>query len=176
MWGTVMVRIEEASCKDIDEIVFLKQSIWNEMKNKDWYVISGTNKEFLNDVLKREGMILKAVDGDTIVGFLIIENHLNADSEIIKKLHLEKDIDFCIEMDNAGVKREYRGNKLQEQMLKEAEVKMTSKYKIKYILATVHPDNKASLRSLLSMGYQIQSLEEMYQGKKRYIVYKNIGL
>ena len=41
------ISIEEATINDIDEIINLKKKIWNDLENKDWYVIDGTNKEFL---------------------------------------------------------------------------------------------------------------------------------
>ena len=41
------VTITEATINDIDEIIKLKKDVWNRMKNKNWYVINGTNKDFL---------------------------------------------------------------------------------------------------------------------------------
>ena len=38
--------------KDFDEILKLKQDIWNNMDNKEWYFIDETNKEFLKRELE----------------------------------------------------------------------------------------------------------------------------
>ena len=41
------IQILEASITDIDEIIQLKEYVWDKIENKDWYVIDGINKQFL---------------------------------------------------------------------------------------------------------------------------------
>lgn len=169
------VLIKEATIKDIDEILKLKKDIWDKLENKEWYVIDGTNRDFLNRELQNNGLILKAINNNKIVGFLIIRNCLKKDNSIIQKLHFENKADMCIELSNGAVDSEYRGNNLYIEMAKKAEEIMINRYNKKYILATVHPDNMASLKSLLKIGYKIICKSKMYDNLDRYILLKDLN-
>ena len=167
-------QIKEATIKDVDEILKLKKDIWEKLENKEWYVIDGTNKEFLNRELENNGLILKAISNNKIVGFLIISNYLKKDSFIIQKLHFEDKTDMCIELSNGAVDIKYRGNNLYIEMAKMAEEIIINRYNKKYILATVHPNNMASLNSLLKIEYKIICKSKMYGNLDRYILLKKL--
>lgn len=166
--------ITKASINDIDEIIKLKKKVWDNMENKNWYVIDGTNKEFLERQLKNNGLILKAIDCDKIVGFLIIENDIKKERTIIKHTHLENEANNCIELANVAVDYQYRGNNLYTLMALKAEEIMVKKYNTKYILSTIHPDNMASMKSLLKIGYEVICRTKMYGNKDRCILIKKI--
>ena len=44
--------ITEVRIDDIEEIIKLKLKIWKRMDNKDWYVIDGTDYEFIKKQMK----------------------------------------------------------------------------------------------------------------------------
>lgn len=169
------IQIIEASINDIDEIIKLKKQVWDKMKNKDWYVIDGTNKEFLAKQLKNNGLVLKAIYNNKIIGFLIVENNIQNTNPIIKLTNLENEIDNCMELLNVAVHQEYRGNHLWSLMAIKAEEMMVRKYNKKYILSTVHPDNIASMKSLLNIGYKVVCTTKMYGNKDRCILLKTIS-
>ena len=79
------ILIEEATVNDIDKIIKLKQEVWDKLENKDWYIIDSINQEWLKKRLENSGIIIKAVDKNKIVGFLIINNSLKKEKDIIKK-------------------------------------------------------------------------------------------
>lgn len=168
------ILIEEATINDIDTIIQLKKDIWDNLENKAWYVIKGTNQKFLKKELENNGLILKAINGDEIVGFLIMCNTLTKESSIIQKLHLENEVNMCIELSNSAVDMKYRGNNLYIKMAKKAEEIIKNRYNKKYILATVHPDNMASLKSLQKIDYKIICKSKMYENLDRYILLKHI--
>ncbi len=114
------ILIEEATINDIEEIVKLKKDIWDKLENKEWYVIDGTNQDFLKKQLENNGLILKAINNDKIIGFLIICNDLKKDSSIIQKLQLENEVNMCIELTNGAVHDKYRGNNLYTELVKQA--------------------------------------------------------
>lgn len=169
------ILIEEATINDIEEIVKLKKDIWNKLENKEWYIIDSTNQEYLKNQLENNGIIIKSINKNKIVGFLIITNDLKKEEDIIKKVHLEEKVDGCIELANGAVDSEYRGNNLYIKMAKKAEKIIKSRYQKKYILATVHPDNFASLNSLLKIGYEVKCKTKMYGNLDRYIVIKELN-
>lgn len=46
---------------------------------------------------------------------------------------------------------------------------------IKFSVATIHPDNKASLHTFTSIGYEIIAEKEMYHCKRSCIVMKQFN-
>ena len=169
------ILIEEATINDIDKIIKLKQEVWDKLENKDWYIIDSINQEWLKKRLENSGIIIKAVDKNKIVGFLIINNSLKKEKDIIKKVNLEEQTDICIELSNGAVDSAYRGNHLYIKMIQKAEKIIKSRYHKKYILATVHPDNIASLNSILKIGYEVKCRTKMYGDLDRYIVIKELN-
>ena len=170
------IEILEATEKDLLDIIKLKQDIWNEMEHKEWYVIDGTNEAFLKKLLQNEGLILKAIEKEknNIIGFLIVEKKISPNSQLAQIIFPLK-IEECIEISNVGVHPNYRGRSLQRKMIQKAERLMLKKdNQIKFSLATVHPDNQASLHNLITLDYQVKMEAELYHGKKRYIVVKKL--
>lgn len=170
------ILIKEATVNDIGEIIKLKREIWDKLENKDWYVISGTDSNCLRGELENNGIILKALDCGKIIGFIIMCNSLAKENEIVKKLHLENEVNMCIELCNGAVDAEYRGNNLYTEMAKKAEEIIINRYEKKYILATVHPDNLASLKSLVKIGYKVICKTKMYGNLDRCILIKRLNL
>lgn len=163
--------------KDLHEIIKINEEIWRELQNKELYYIEGTDEKFINDVLVNNGLLLKAVDIKTakIVGFLIVKRKIDKNAEIMQAF-FKDNVEEYIEMDTVGVLTSYRGMHLQQKLILEAE-KMIRDRKdkfVKYSIATVHPNNIASLKSLLNIGYEIIEEKVMYNNKRRYIVKKRL--
>ena len=169
------ITITKATEQDLLEIISLKQNIWNEIENKEWYEIRGTTESFLKRILHENGLILKAINPENkIIGFLIVEGYLREDSELVRKTHIQNRNEY-IEMTNAGVSQNYRGLGLQRKMiLKAEELMLKANDNIKFSIATVHPDNKASYNTLTNIGYKKITEKELYSGKRRYIVVKKL--
>lgn len=163
--------------KDLHEIIKINEEIWRELQNKELYYIEGTDEKFINNVLLDSGLLLKAVDIKTskIVGFLIVKRKIDKNAEIMQAF-FKDNVEEYIEMDTVGVLTSYRGMHLQQKLILEAE-KMIRDRKdkfVKYSIATVHPNNIASLKSLLNIGYEIIEEKVMYNNKRRYIVKKRL--
>ena len=139
------ILIELANLNDIDEIIDLKQKVYDEMDNKEWYFIDSIDNKYLENLLNEEkGFVIKLTYDKKIIGFLIIILKLKEDSNIITYSNLKDKVKYCAELGNGAISSEYRGNKLLQKMILEAE-KLIKNNNYKYILSTVHPDNKASL-------------------------------
>lgn len=168
------ILIELANLNDIDEIIDLKQKVYDEMDNKEWYFIDSIDNKYLKNLLNEEkGFVIKLTYNKKIIGFLIIILKLKEDSNIITYSNLKDKVKYCAELGNGAISSEYRGNKLLQKMILEAE-KLIKNNNYKYILSTVHPDNKASLNSQLNLGYKILCRTKMYGDKDRDILIKEI--
>ena len=71
------ITITKATEQDLLEIISLKQNIWNEIENKEWYEIRGTTESFLKRILHENGLILKAINPEKAEK-LLKENKENA--------------------------------------------------------------------------------------------------
>lgn len=168
------IKIQQANKNDIDRILAIKLELWEQLKNKDLYEVNGITKDFLLYQLYNDGLLLKCMDKDTMIGFAIIKRKIKSDSPILSHL-AHDDIEEWIEMSNMGVLPEYRGMHLQQKMIIEAENMMKARFnKIKYSIATVHPANMASLKSFLNNGYKKVKEIKLYGGKDRCIVMKSL--
>lgn len=168
--------LEKASKEDIDEIVKLKLDVYENLENKDWYEVAGTTEKFLNELLDNGGLLLKATitNSSRIVAFLMVKNKIKKDGDVLKSI---KNInpDECVEMCNCAVLSEFRGNKLQQRLILMAERMMHTEYSnVKYSVATVHPDNVFSINSFVNLGYKKIGEADLYDGKKRCIMKKDL--
>lgn len=167
-------KIVEGSIEDIKQVIELGTSIRSNMEHKEWYSIDLLKYEKILDKLHHGSILMKALDGEKMIAFLIVERYIAPTCELAKEISKEE-LEVSIEMDNAGVLEAYRGNHLEQKMILEAEKQMKKiDPKIKYSYATVHPDNLASLKSLENIGYQRCKKKYMYGGFIRYIMKKEI--
>lgn len=74
-------------------------------------------------------------------------------------------------MDTVVVMQRHRGHRLQERMLRFAEEQLAPG-KAYCLMATVSPENIASLRSFQRTGYRILTTKKKYGGYLRHIMYK----
>lgn len=88
---------------------------------------------------------------------LLAEDNLGYDIGLTDKRDLKK----VVHMDSCVVLPELRGNRLMEQLLSTAIHYYKSKGFTR-IMATVHPDNKPSIRSLQAVGLQVIMTKEKY--------------
>lgn len=177
IYGKGDFTLKKASKEDIDEIIKLKLDVYEKLENKDWYEVVGTTKEFLSELLDKGGLLLKATlaNSSRIVAFLMVKNKIKKDGSLSK---LIKDInpDECAEMCNSAVLPEFRGNKLQRRLILMAEKIMLNEHSnIKCSIATVHPDNVFSINSFINLGYKKIGEADLYDGKKRCIMKKDLN-
>lgn len=114
-----------------------------------------------------------AEDGDRVAGvFCLIYPGL-------KPFNLGWDLAFddeqlrrVVHMDTAAVHPDYRGRKLQNRLMAEAERELRRQGR-RVLLCTVHPENQYSIRNVLKQGYTIVKKLEKY-GSIRYILRKDL--
>lgn len=163
----VIMKYRFATVDDIDAIYDLIQRVGSE--SPDFYHYS-TDKAFYADLIKNNPCVV-CYDKDKIVGSFISYAG-NDDINNVYKLAGVGDVNSAVMFKNYQVDPEYRGRKIGMTM-----GGMLWSYFIKdydVAVATVHPYNIASVKSLTHLGFEIVTITEMFEGKHRYIMRKNL--
>lgn len=168
-------RAVEADLADIQALLAKTTAM---MENPDWFYEGG--KEFVRTCLKEDETAGYAVTARTkkegiLAGCFLVEipgdvsYNLGRDLEFTKEQLMES-----AHMDTAAVDPLYRGHQLQDRMMEACEEEMKRRG-IRYLLATVHPDNPYSLANVQKRGYEIRATKEKYGKSLRHILCKEIG-
>lgn len=167
--------IRRADKQDLDAIVSLMEMVKAGMTRPEWYVTE--SREWVELRLDELGFIILAETehGET-AGFFIVDfpgrGNGAAEDNLGKELLLsEEGLRLTAHMDSAAVHPDFRGNHLQDRMLKAAEAELQN-HPEQYLLCTIHPDNHSSLNTMLRNGYVIIKTAEKYGGLCRHILYK----
>ena len=170
-----MVVIEKASPKDADEIVALINKVHETMEHQEWFVINSA-EDYQKCLDGEHGVGFKAVDTETgrIAGVFTAvipedkETNLGYDVGFGRE-----DADLCAIMDTAAILPEYRGQNLQYRTMMATEEYLKQKG-YRYLLCTVHPENRFSLHNVLKQGYEIKDTKEKYGGYLRHVLLKEL--
>lgn len=167
--------IERARKEDAKEIAEVIWNVWEEMEEKQWFVVD--SKEYTCKILMEERAIAyKAVEKEngkiagifTVIFPGILEENLGNDIGLNRE-ELEK----VAHMESAAILPIYRGNGLQYHLMQAAEIDLAKKG-YHYLMCTIHPDNKFSKDNVMRQGYRIVKTTEKYGGYMRHILLKRI--
>lgn len=163
----------KADVKDADDIFDVMRRVTEALPDKSLYVCD--DLEYVRTLLQTGGFGVVACNSsnEVIAIFLFRYPHMSEDN-LGRDINLSEDqLDSVVHMDSAAVLPEYRGQHLQEKMLRYAE-KLIDTSLYHYFLATVSPDNPASYLSLERNGYSHIITKEKYGGLQRRIYLKEI--
>ena len=182
--------IRKCGKEDIDTIVGLIQTVYEQMEQKEWF--AADNSEYTRKMLAEgRGTAWMAVEKKsgqpagvfmTAIPFppgeMISEQEGNAQEDYEENLGRdiglpESELGKVAHMDSAAVLPSFRGFHLQRRLMKTAEEEL-QREGFRYLCCTVHPDNKSSLQSVLSQGYRIAKTCEKYGGFPRHILVREL--
>lgn len=171
--------IRRAVMEDLDPIVTMMEEIKAGMEHPEWYVID--HRDRMRRHIEDEGFILVAETADgMLAAFFMVDfpgarpkdSEDDLDENLGEELCLDDaQLDLVVHMDSAAVRPEYRGHHLQGRLLEAVERELENDPG-EYYLCTVHPDNHASLNTMLRHGYVIIRTKEKYGGLRRHVLYK----
>ena len=164
--------MRKAVPEDIPGIMNIMDSAKTDLDDPDWFVAD--DEAFVRSHVDGDGFIVVAEsEMNSIAGFFLVkvprlEENLGTFLDFT-----EEELEKVLVMDSAAVDRRYRGNGLQGRMLEAAE-RMAVPGKYKYLMCTVHPENKYSLQNMQKHGYEIKRTVYCYGGLKRHILLKKL--
>lgn len=172
--GIVTCTISTLKEEHLDQIISLQEEVVKTIENKDFY-FKTEDSEFKEIITNEENICL---------GYFNERNELIAYGIFVKPSPLKNyalDINLEEELlplvghiDSTIVHPNYRGNALQKYLIEAIEEKI-DRSKFSVLCSTVHPENKASLKTSLKLGYKIKGEKEKYGGLRRYILMKEIN-
>lgn len=169
------IRIEKAGPADYEAIISLIEEVWQQLDRKEWFVAD--NAQYTRELLSSgTGRAYKAVDCDTgrLAGIFIAVLPGTSRENLGYDIGLPQDeLSLVAHMDTAAVLPEYRGQKLQYRLMQMAEEEL-KKEGLRYLMCTVHPQNRYSRENVLRQGYEVAATKEKYGGYLRDILLKRL--
>lgn len=161
-----MIKIRQLYETDVDEVFDLIQTVGKEKEGDSTFAYSTDKSYYLNMI--KNNYCVGCFLNDKLISSLLTNRGID-DLEVCNSAGLTDDeISKTLMFETCQVLPKYRGNGIQVRLCKEVYKNIREGYK--YILATVHPDNIASLKSLQKLGFRIYKEAELYGGLKRYIM------
>ena len=164
-------RIRPALPKDDYNILKIMNRAVADSKDKSLFIPDDLS--LIRSILDSEGFGLIALDyqDNPVAYLLVLFPRLSPENLGYDLGFSEKQLLQAAHMDSLAVYPEHRGRRLQKSLITRAEKLLDSTYP--YRLATVSPQNSASLKSFLDCGYEIQLTKEKYGGHIRHILMKS---
>lgn len=168
-----MEHIIYATKEDIAEIKRVMDIGLATTKEEDWYATD--DEAFIARHISEDGYILKYIVDDKLAGFLLVRYPGSAEDNLGRYLidWTEEQLLKVVHMESAAVLPEYRGKKIQKQLLVAAE-EIEQKRGARCLMATVHPENIYSLDNLKQLGYKCLLETEKYGGLRRKVLCKKL--
>lgn len=159
---------------DITKLLELNQLVFDNLDRSDLFELD--SPEFFDKHLSTGGIIYGCFVEDTLIADVVtVIPGLNKDN-LGYDIGLSEDmLKKVVHLESVVVHPSYRGNGLQVLLCKLIEdIALGLGYE--HFLATVHPKNIFSLTNLLSLGLKVNKFVLKYEGKERYIVYKQLQI
>lgn len=166
------ITIRKGTLADTERFITFLDSVRASMEHKEWFYLDPP--EVVRGMMEAGIMELwLAMDGEKIAGVLDILH------PGLEEFNYGYDLDFSqeklmqvVNMDSAAVHPDYRGQGLQRRLLETAEKELRGMGE-RFLLCTIHPENRFSLNNALKQGYDIQKTLSKY-GSVRHVLCKKI--
>lgn len=161
-----------ANEEDFPEICRMVQLAGKIVPVQEWF--EAEDEAFLAKHICREGFTLLAKKDGKTVAIMIVRIPGMAEDNLGKYLKISKEeMKRVAHLEIAVVEPEYQGCGLQYDLFCQAE-EIIKRKKMRYLMATVHPDNIYSLRNMEKLGMKAVLETKKYGGKQRYIMCKTL--
>ena len=168
-------RIRKACAEDYQVFADVIRAAWEAMEQKEWFMAD--NAEYTYQMLTgNKGTGYKAVDllsGQVAGVFMTVVPGMEEDNMGYDIGLPEGELPLVAHMDSVAVLPPYRGRGLQRRLMEAAEADLREQG-YRYLMCTVHPDNRYSRNNVIRQGYEAVMVKEKYGGHLREIFLKRI--
>jgi len=168
--------IEKAVPEDYLIVADVIQSVWQQIQQKDWFV-ADDSEYTCHMLIEGNGIGYKAFEKDSgaLAGVFLAALPGNGEENLGRDIGLpEMELGKVAHMETIAILPEYRGNGLQHSLMKTAEEELR-KQGYRYLMCTVHPENRYSKNNIINQGYQVVLTKEKYGGYVRDILLKKLS-
>ena len=163
--------IRLATTKDIDMVY---QMMYHEVKtgNNQFFVPETEDSRHLH--VSNQGITLLYEKNNIIGGYLILRKPFQDVDNLARDINFPpENYNLVAHMESLLVTDSFRGQGIGKKLMIQGEhiLKQQGFY---YLLATVHPENMGSLKTMLSLDYEMIATKEKYGGKIRHIMKKEL--
>lgn len=169
-------RIEKAAESDYLLFAGIIETVHEKLEQKEWF--AADNAEYTYRMLKSgNGIGYKAVEEASreVAGIFLVTFPKDSEENLGRDIGLgEEELSLVAHMDSVAILPEYRGWGLQRRLMQHAEKELTEKG-YRYLMCTVHPENRYSRKNVTDQGYTAVKTALKYGGYLREILLKQIG-
>ena len=152
-------QFRRANEEDLPEICRIVKLAGESVPVKEWF--EAEDEEFLAKHIREEGFTLLAKKNGQTAAIMIVRIPGLAEDNLGEYLKI------------AVVVPEYQGYGLQYELFCQSEAIVKNK-QMRYLMATVHPDNIYSFRNMEKLGMKAVLETKKYGGKRRYVMSKTL--
>lgn len=172
---TAGFKISRAGYEDIGDILEIEKLAFEKLADKSWYVTDDIT--FMERHIEKEGFILKAAWEGRTAAFLAVRFPRTAEDSLFPYARDRYGIPqtercLCAHMESVAVHPDFYGCRLLDKLLQAAVEEAAAHYHMKYMMATVHPENLFSRRGFESNGFTPIAEAVKYGGLNRLIYCK----
>ena len=165
-----MMEIRKALASDAPQIFSIMNAVANETKDTGRFI--GDSLQYIISHIENDGCIFVCESTGAIAGFIIIDIPGDKPHNLGLDIGLSGNkLTTVAHMDSIALLPKFRGLGISKALIQHGEEYLKGLGYTNF-LATVHPDNAASLNSFLSLGYKIKSTVPKYGNFLRHIIYK----
>ncbi|GIN90285.1 hypothetical protein J22TS1_13360 [Siminovitchia terrae] len=174
--NSIPYQVRRLSTSDIAQILAMQDIVVQTLENKD--ILQPLSFEEFQFITDGNGILIGAFADQKLIAFrALLVPSVDADDHLGLDIGLQKnELQDVIYQEISNVHPDYRGNRLQQQLAQLIMQELSKEEQTyKYICATVMPFNIPSLKDKFSQGMMITALKEKYEGRLRYVFYKQLG-
>ena len=153
----------------------LIHQVWEELPHKDWFAIDEPG--YLSRILSLEStLVFEACTTDgQLAAVCILVQPESEEENLGQYAHLPRsEWHQVMHVDMAATLPAYRGHSLQCRLMAHAANFVCRNMDTLHLMATVHPDNLPSRRSMEKLGYTCVAQTTLYGGLPRCVYWKKL--
>lgn len=165
-----MLTIKKLTQNDIKNIIVLQKEIIGSLKVEELFYPACIYE--LKDIIEYTGHAVGLYSNKLLIGYATII-YCSKDNQLSQMYDIpNKYVPLSAILDDVAILSQYRGKRYQLLLWKYITFHFCSK--IKFLLASIHPDNTASLNNAFYFDMEIISQKKMYNNSPRYIMFKQL--